>query len=80
MESILNGLKQKMSQIKEKYFTKHEKQHSKKFYRIMDILNNYSFIWHALLSMMVVFLVELASRWSIVSVSGACQWTGSCCN
>lgn len=67
MESILNGLKQKMSQIKEKYFTKHEKQHSEKFYRIMDILNNYSFIWHALLSMIVVFLVELASRWSIVS-------------
>ena len=53
--------------IKETFFTKHEKEHSEKFNKIMDILNNYSILWHVLLSMVVVFLVELASRWSIPS-------------
>ena len=67
MKKILDVLKQKMAFIKEKFFTKHEKEHSEKFYKVIDILNKYSFIWHALLSMFVVFLVELASRWSILS-------------
>mgnify|MGYP003297679309 FL=1 len=67
MEKILMFLKDKSRVIKEKFFTKHEKQHSEKYYKIMDILNNYSLIWHALLSMLVVFFVELASRWSIIS-------------
>ena len=60
-------MKEKLAVLKEKLFTKHEKEHSEKFNKTMDILNNYSFIWHALLSMVVVFLVELASRWSIIS-------------
>ncbi|MBQ8519511.1 MAG: sulfatase-like hydrolase/transferase [Agathobacter sp.] len=67
MKKILDVLKEKMSFIKEKFFTKHEKQHSEKYYKLINILNSYSIIWHALLSMFVVFLVELASRWSIVS-------------
>lgn len=67
MKNILNTLKGKLQIIKEKFFTKHEKEHSEQFYKIIDILNNYSFIWHALLSMFVVFLTELASRWSIIS-------------
>lgn len=67
MEKILMFFKDKLRVIKEKLFTKHEKQHSEKYYKIIDILNNYSLIWHALLSMVVVFLVELASRWSIIS-------------
>ena len=53
--------------LKEKLFTKHTKEHSEKYNKTIDILNRYSFIWHALLSMFVVFLVELASRWSIPS-------------
>ena len=60
-------MKEKLAVLKEKFFTKHEKQHSEKYYKTIDILNNYSFIWHALLSMFVVFLTELASRWSIIS-------------
>lgn len=60
-------MKKFLSVLKEKLFTKHEKQHSDKYYKIINILNNYSFIWHALLSMFIVFLVELASRWSIPS-------------
>lgn len=67
MKKILEVLKQKLSFIKEKLFTKHKKEHSEQYYKVIDILNSYSFIWHALLSMVVVFLVELASRWSIPS-------------
>lgn len=67
MKKILDVLKEKTKFIKEKFFTKHEKQHSEKFYKTINILNSYSLIWHALLSMVVVFLVELASRWSIPS-------------
>lgn len=67
MKKLLDVLKQKMAFIKEKFFTKHEKEHSEKFYKVIDILNKYSFVWHAFLSMFVVFLVELASRWSILS-------------
>jgi len=67
MKKILEFMKPKMDFIKQKFFTKREVEHSEKFYKVMDILNTYSFIWHALLSMFVVFLVELASRWSIPS-------------
>lgn len=67
MKKILDVLKQKMNFIKEKFFTKHEKEHSEKFYKVIDILNKYSYVWHAFLSMFIVFLVELASRWSIIS-------------
>ena len=67
MKNILEGLKGKHKLIKEKFFTKHEIQHSEKYYKTINILNDYSFIWHALLSMFIVFLTELASRWSIIS-------------
>ncbi len=60
MKKILEVLKQRL-------FTKREKQHSAKYYKIINILNSYSILWHALLSMFIVFLVELASRWSIPS-------------
>lgn len=60
-------MKEKLIFIKEKFFTKREIEHSEQFYKIVNILNNYSLIFHALLSMFVVFLVELASRWNIVS-------------
>ena len=67
MKKTLGVLKEKFQFIKEKFFTKHEREHSEKYYKVINILNSYSFIWHALLSMFVVFLVELASRWSIIS-------------
>ncbi len=60
-------MKKTLSVLKDKLFTKHERQHSEQYYKIINILNKYSFIWHAFLSMFVVFLVELASRWSIPS-------------
>ena len=52
--------------IKEKFFTRHEKEHSEKYYKIVNILNSYSLIFHVFLAMFVVFLVELASRWDII--------------
>ena len=36
MKKILNSLKEKKSFIKEKYFTKHEKEHSEKFNKIIS--------------------------------------------
>ena len=67
MEKLLSFLKEKHSYIKEKFFTKREVEHSEKFYKTIGILNKYSFFFDALLAMSVVFLVEFASRWSIIS-------------
>lgn len=73
MKKILNFLKEKIlskidiKKIKDILYTKKEVEHSERFNKTMDILNKYSFIFHALLSMLVVFLVEFASRWDIVS-------------
>ena len=60
-------MKKILSVLKEKLFTKHEREHSEQYYKTIDILNRYSIIWHVFLSMFIVFLVELASRWSIPS-------------
>lgn len=67
MKKIFVFLKEKMKMMKEKVFTRHEKEYSEKFLKTMDFLNKYSLCFHALLSMFVVFCVELASRWTIVS-------------
>lgn len=64
-------MKKVWSFIKQKFFTKKEVEHSERFYKVVGILNKYSFLFHAILAMLVVFLVELASRWSIVS---ACEF------
>lgn len=60
-------MKKRLEVLKQTLFTRRERQHSEKYYKVINILNNYSIIWHALLSMFIVFLVELASRWSIPS-------------
>lgn len=62
VKSVTNFFKN----IKEKFFTRHEKEHSEKYYKIVNILNSYSLIFHVFLAMFVVFLVELASRWDII--------------
>uniref|UniRef100_UPI004056E06F LTA synthase family protein n=1 Tax=Agathobacter sp. TaxID=2021311 RepID=UPI004056E06F len=61
-------MKKFWSTVKEKIFTKKEVEHSEKFHKAMDFLNKYSFVFHALLSFFVVFLVEIISRRSFVSV------------
>ncbi len=60
-------MKKALCFLKEKLFTKRQIEHSEKYLQIISFLNKYSFIFDALLAMFVVFLVELASRWSIVS-------------
>lgn len=72
MKKISSFLKEKVlskidfKKIKDILYTKKEVEHSERFNKTMDILNNYSFIFHAILSMFVVFLVEFASRWDVV--------------
>ena len=58
-------MKKVLNFLKEKLYTKKQVEHSERYYKIIDILNNYSFIFHALLSMFVVLLVEVACRWSL---------------
>lgn len=60
-------MKHFFSVLKEKLFTKREIEHSEKFNKTMNFLNKYSYIFHALLSCLVVFLVELASRRNLIS-------------
>lgn len=73
MKKILTFLKEKIlskidfKKLKDILYTKKEVEHSERFNKTMDILNNYSFIFHVILSMFVVFLVEFASRWDVVS-------------
>lgn len=53
--------------IKEALFTKKEVEHSEKFYKIVDFLNKYSLVFHAFISFLVVFLVEVISRRNFAS-------------
>lgn len=60
-------MKKFFSVLKEALFTKKTVEHSEKFNRVMNFLNKYSYIFHALLSCFVVFVVELASRRNLMS-------------
>lgn len=48
-------------------FVKQEKQHSEKYYKVINFLNKYSLVFHFLLGCLIVFSVELLSRRSFVS-------------
>ncbi len=63
-------MKQTFAFIKQTLFTKTQVEHSPEFCRMIDFLNKYSFVFHALLSCTVVFMVELVSRRSIFSALG----------
>ena len=60
--------------IKEKLFTKVEKEHSEKYNRRIAFLNKYSLLFHALISCGIVFIVEVFSRRDLIS---ACTFVGS---
>ena len=62
------------STIKTKLFTKREKEHSKEYYRRIAMFNKYSLVFHALISCMIVFIVELISRRDFLS---ACSFIGN---
>lgn len=63
-----------LSTIKTKLFTKREKEHSKEYYRRIALFNKYSLVFHALISCMIVFIVELISRRDFLS---ACSFIGN---
>ena len=48
--------------IKQKLFVKKDKIHSEKYYRRIDFLNKYSLLFHAIIAMAIVFIVEFLSR------------------
>lgn len=62
-------MKKVLRAIRKKCFTKQEVQYSDAFYRNIEFLNKYSLVFHVLISLGVVFIVELISRRSIGSAA-----------
>lgn len=60
-------MKRFLGVIKEKLFTKVEKEHSEKYNRRIAFLNKYSLLFHALISCGIVFIVEVLSRRDLIS-------------
>ena len=60
-------MKKFFSIIKEKLFTRVEKQHSEAYLRRISFLNKYSLLFHMLISCGIVFIVEVLSRRSFLS-------------
>lgn len=63
-------MKKFFSLVKEKLFTKKEVVHSEAYNRRIAFLNKYSLVFHALISLALVFIVELISRRSVTSAFG----------
>ncbi|MBO5097558.1 MAG: LTA synthase family protein [Agathobacter sp.] len=63
-------MKQKLLSIKQRLFTKVETTHSEQFNETVRFFNKYSYLFHALFSCAVVFIVELVSRRSLFSAIG----------
>ena len=57
--------------VKQKLFVKKDKIHSEKYYRRIDFLNKYSLLFHAIIAMAIVFIVEIISRRNFIS---ACKF------
>ena len=60
-------MKKFFSIIKEKLFTRVEKQHSEAYLRRISFLNKYSLLFHILISCGIVFIVEVLSRRNFLS-------------
>lgn len=58
MGKVKNGL----HKIRITCFTKKQKEHSERFYNIVDFLNKYSALFHLLMALIIVFIVEFISR------------------
>ena len=65
--NLKNTLYKSLNFIKEKLFTKREVQHSEEYYKRIAFLNKYSLVFHMLIAMLIVFMVELISRRNIAS-------------
>lgn len=60
-------MKKVLSFIRKTCFTKREVEHSERFMRNIEILNRFSLVFHFLIALVVVFMVELISRRSFGS-------------
>lgn len=69
MKKVMEKISASLKWMKEKWFTKHEVEHSEQYHNTMQFLNKYSVLFHVLLAGLIVFLVELASRKDFISAA-----------
>lgn len=74
MKKILDKTKSFFVKIGNFLFVKKEKEHSERYNKIIDTMNKYSLVGHALIALAIVFLVEVISRRDLIS---AFQFVGT---
>lgn len=74
MKKILDKTKSILVKAGRFLFVKKEKEHSARYNKIIDTMNKYSLVGHALIALTIVFLVEVISRRDLIS---AFQFVGT---
>lgn len=74
MKKILDKTKSILVKIGNFLFVKKEKEHSARYNKVIDFMNKYSLIGHAMIALAIVFLVEVISRREFIS---AFQFVGT---
>lgn len=74
MKKILDKTKSILVKAGRFLFVKKEKEHSARYKKIIDTMNKYSLVGHALIALTIVFLVEVISRRDLIS---AFQFVGT---
>ncbi len=74
MKKILDKIKSILVKAGRFLFVKKEKEHSARYNKIIDTMNKYSLVGHALIALTIVFLVEVISRRDLIS---AFQFVGT---
>ena len=67
MKKILDKTKSILVKIGNFLFVKKEKEHSARYNKVIDFMNKYSLIGHAMIALAIVFLVEVISRRDFIS-------------
>ena len=74
MKKIFDKTKSILVKIGNFLFVKKEKEHSARYNKVIDFMNKYSLIGHAMIALAIVFLVEVISRRDFIS---AFQFVGT---
>lgn len=74
MKKILDKTQSILVKIGNFLFVKKEKEHSARYNKVIDFMNKYSLIGHAMIALAIVFLVEVISRRDFIS---AFQFVGT---
>ena len=74
MKKILDKTKSILVKAGRFLFVKKEREHSARYNKIIDTMNKYSLVGHALIALTIVFLVEVISRRDLIS---AFQFVGT---